>query len=215
MCVCTRSERARGHAFPTPTCHYLALQFAPLILCHFLVGCGVKTNSLHSVLKLKSIHLSKQGSLSRFGARLIPEWDSVHLSMAKKSFLRDKSQPRQSFCHMFVCCSKRIPLAGLESRDEALLVLHQLRFYPVFIIFESLERLWFSQTNLRAHASCLRHLCFPTWPPAIILLPPICIVQTSALENTMHTWYTTNELFLKQTPHYWQHLDKYPEFIIS
>lgn len=86
VCVCTRSERARGRAFPTPTCHYLALQFAPLILCHFLVGCGVKTNSLHSVLKLKSIHLSKQGSLSRFGARLIPEWDSVHLSMAKKKF---------------------------------------------------------------------------------------------------------------------------------
>lgn len=82
--VCAQGGREPGRTFPTPTCHYQALQFAPLILCRFLVGCRVKTNSLHSVLKLKSIHLSKQGLLSSFGARPIPEGDSVHLSLVEK-----------------------------------------------------------------------------------------------------------------------------------
>lgn len=111
----------------------------------------------------------------------MPDWFQNEIlsiyQWQKKSFLSDKSQPRQSFCRMFVCCSKRIPLAGLESGDEALLVLHQLRFYPVFIIFEILERLWFSQTNLHAHASCLRHLCFPTWPPANIYSAAPCLYR--------------------------------------
>lgn len=84
MSVCAQGVKEPGRAFPTPTCHYLAPQFAPLILGRFLVGCRVKTNSLHSDLELKSLHLRKQGFLSRFGARLIPEWDSVHLSIARK-----------------------------------------------------------------------------------------------------------------------------------
>lgn len=106
VCVCAQGVKERGRAFPTPTSHYLALQFAPLILCHFLVGCRVKTNSLHSVLKLKSIHLSKQGSLSRFGARLIPEWDSVHLSMAKKKVFSEINHSQGSH---FVICLSAVP----------------------------------------------------------------------------------------------------------
>lgn len=141
MSVCAQGVKEPGRAFPTPTCHYLAPQFAPPILCHFLVGRRVKTNSLHSVLTLKSIHLSKQGFLSPFGARLIPESDSVHLSVARK--VSSEINHSQSIIIVILLCVcllfQGIPLAGLVSSDEALLVLHQLQFYPVFIIFEGLQ----------------------------------------------------------------------------
>lgn len=173
--MCAQGVRESGRAFPTPTCCYRALQFAPLILCRFLVGCRVKTNSLHSVLKLKSIHLSKQAFLSSLGARPIPEWDSVHLSLAKKVLSEINQSRTIILLHFFFSCySKWIWLVSLWAGTEGLLVLHQWKFYPVFTVFKTFQSLWFSKTHFQAQNSCLRHLRFRRLQSTFILLLRLC-----------------------------------------
>lgn len=147
MCVCTRSERARARISDAN----MSLSGSPVCSADTLsLPCWLQSQNKQFAFSLRAeVHPLEQTRLP------VSIWCQTDSRMrfcpsinGKKSFLRDKSLPNQSFCYMFVCCSKRIRLAGLVSADEALLLLHQLRFYPVFIIFEILERLWFSQTNV-------------------------------------------------------------------
>lgn len=128
VCVCTRSERARGACISDAN---MSLSGSPVCSADTLsLPCWLRSQNKQFAFSLKAeVHPLEQ---TRLPVSIWCQTDSrmrfcPSINGKKKSFLSDKSQPRQSFCHTFVCCSKRIPLAGLESGDEALLVLHQLR----------------------------------------------------------------------------------------